>query len=159
MQANWNMHAVDWHRPLWLSDDQVFYLINLELIFGDRIYLQLQYLTRDVRTFGNRKNPILGVDILWDVTWEIRDAITAFLFGKIGKIVPELLRKGQVHPCTFVWANLVLQLSNLGSVMSLTQTSVNSTVNSANWRCKMTQLPSLQRPFPHHKKKEKTNAA
>jgi len=74
-----------------------------------------------------------------------------------GKIVPEFLQKGQVHSCIFVWANLVLQLSNLGSVMSLTQTSVNSTVNSANWRWKMTQLPSLQRPFPLRKKEIKEN--
>jgi len=40
--------------------------------------------------------------------------IVAFLFmiyfGKIAKIVPELLGKGQVRPCIFVWANLVLEL-------------------------------------------------
>ena len=52
--------------------------------------------------------------------------------GKIGKIVPEFLAKGQVGSCTFVWANFILQLSNLGSVISLKQTTVTNTIKSAN---------------------------
>ena len=51
------------------------------------------------------------------------NSLGALIFsGKIGKIVSEFLAKGhQVGPYTFVWANLVLQLSNLGSVISLIQ--------------------------------------
>ena len=66
-------------------------------------------------------------------------------FGKIAKIVLELLAKGQVGPCTFFWANLVLQLSNLGSVISLIQTAVSNTVKSANGHWEKTHLPYLRK--------------
>src|SRR6185369_13768015 len=75
--------------------------------------------------------------------------------GKIAKIVPKLLPKGQVGPCTFYWANLVLQLSNLGSVVSLIQTAVINTVKSANrqWEKTHLPLPSSSAPFPPSEKK------
>ena len=76
-------------------------------------------------------------------------------FGKIAKIVPGLLKKGQVGPCTFVWVNLVLQPLNLGSVMSLIQTAVSNTVKSTNRQLEKTHFPPFQCPLPHRQKKKK----
>jgi len=67
-------------------------------------------------------------------------------------MVPKFLAKDQVRPYTFVLANLILQLLNLGSIMSSKR--IEDPV--LNWRSDSVRLPprpppldsNLQSPFP-----------
>ena len=75
--------------------------------------------------------------------------------GKIAKIILEFWQRVElVHVLLFL-ANLVLELSNLGSVISLIQTAVSNTVKSANGQWEKTHLPlsSSSAPFPPSEKK------
>ena len=82
-------------------------------------------------------------------------------FGKIGKIIPKLLAKGQVHPQTFGRVSLVLELSFFDSVTSLTPTPLVNAVCHTLFRPWAGQMwrQSLESSIPESGQEEGWSAA